>query len=286
MYVGLPIDSNGNIKIYFNLLADENKINYLTDTEQTAKWTNLNIARIGAFNTYNLFNFSVIYSNDNVRYILNNKAIYNGFNYNGEKYEDRKELIPRQGLLFNSDNSLLFARNLYNLKVYNNQTMATLNVPYNLLNDTTIAEQSLYGETNYELVENTQALSKNVYEDLYINFINAMKMTNENTDMVISNMPGAIRLNQSVSKVLDYENAKASKIRVTYDDDISYVTSASNTINNGVCTYSIGVHVPSDTNIQKIEIISDDEATTYQTISNLNLENNKYYVITQDVHVV
>lgn len=286
MYVGLPIDSNGNLKIYFNLLADENKINYLTDTGQTAKWTNLNIARIGAFNTYNLYNFSVIYSNDNVRYILNNKAIYNGFNYNGEKYEDRKELIPRQGLLFNSDNSLLFARNLYNLKVYNNQTMATLNVPYNLLNDTTIVEQSLYGETNYELVENTQALNKNVYEDLYINFINALKMTNENTDMVISNMPGAIRLNQSVSKILDYENAKASKIRVTYDDDTSYVTSASNTINNGVCTYSIGVHVPSDTNIQKIEIISNDEATTYQTISNLNLENNKYYVITQDVHVV
>ena len=48
----------------------------------------------------------------------------------------------------------------------------------------------------------------------------------------------------------------------------------------------IGIHVPNDKNISKIEIISNDELTTYQTINNLNLENNKYYIITQDVYVV
>ena len=288
MYLTPQYKSGSVYNLCFSMVGREVKENFFIKTDIENSWSSLAIKRYGVYNLYNeyIINYINRDSNDSPYYLVTYKMVYNQNNYNGLKYKDKKMLVPRQGLLFNSDNSLLFARNLYNLKVYNNQIMATLNVPYNLLNDTTIAKQSLYGETNYELVETTQALSKNVYEDLYINFINAMKMTNENTDMVTNNMPGAVRLNQSVSKVLDYENAKASKIRVTYDDDISYVTSASNTINNGVCTYSIGVHVPSDTNIQKIEIISDDEATTYQTISNLNLENNKYYVITQDVHVV
>lgn len=249
-----PQYKSGNLcNLCFSMVGREIKENFFIKTDIENLWSSLAIKRFGVYNLYNeyLINYINRDSSDSPFYLVTYKMVYNQNNYNGLEYKDKKMLLPRQGLLFNSDNNLIFARNLYNLKVYNNQIMATLNVPYNLLNDTTIAEQSLYGETNYELVETTQALSKNVYEDLYINFINAMKMTNENTDMVTNNMPGAVRLNQSVSKVLDYENAKASKIRVTYDDDTSYITSASNTINNGVCTYSIGVHVPSDTNIKR-----------------------------------
>ena len=175
---------------------------------------------------------------------------------------------------------------LYNYKVYNNRSMSVLNVPNTFLNNIDITNQQLLSSTNCTLVSSMETINKNIYEDLYINFNNQITMQNQNEDNYVDNLEGAIRLNKSSNSDLDYDNAKANKIRVNYDDNTNYVTTAPNSITNNVCTYTIGVHVPSDKNIQSIEIISNDENTTYQTITNLNLENNKYYVITQDVHVV
>ena len=275
-------------KICFTLLSPSNKVDYFIQTNYESEWTRLAFDRVGFYNLYDEYAINVIYrnSNDSPWYIVSYKIVYNPNKYNGVKYKDKSMLEPSEALLFDNNNNLLLARSLYNVKVYNNQTIATVNVPNNLLNDTTISKENLYGETNYELVEREQEINKNVYENLYINFVNAITMENQNTSEYISNINGASRLNQSSSKELDYENAKASKVRVTYDDETYYVTSANSSINDNVCTYTIGVHVPSDKNIQKIEIISNDETTSYQTISNLSLENNKYYIITQDVYVV
>lgn len=288
MYLTPQYKSGSVYNLCFSMVGREVKENFFIKTDIENSWSSLAIKRYGVYNLYNeyIINYINRDSNDSPYYLVTYKMVYNQNNYNGLKYKDKKMLVPTQGLLFDSDNNLVFARNLYNLKVYNNQTMATLNVPNNLLNNVTISEENLYSSTSYELIDNTQTINKNVYENLYINFINAITMQNRNTNDYSYNLQGSSRLNISSGKDLDYENAKATKIRVTYDDNTSYTTGASSTLVNNVYRYSIGVHVPSDTNIQKIEIISNDEVTTYQTISNLNLENNKYYVITQDVHVV
>ena len=288
MYLTPQYKSGSVYNLCFSMVGREVKENFFIKTDIENSWSSLAIKRYGVYNLYNeyIINYINRDSNDSPYYLVTYKMVYNQNNYNGLKYKDKKMLVPTQGLLFDSDNNLVFARNLYNLKVYNNQTMATLNVPNNLLNNVTISNEKLYSSTSYELIDNTQTINKNVYENLYINFINAITMQNRNTNDYSYNLQGSSRLNISSGKDLDYENAKATKIRVTYDDNTSYTTGASSTLVNNVYRYSIGVHVPSDTNIQKIEIISNDEVTTYQTISNLNLENNKYYVITQDVHVV
>ena len=288
MYLTPQYKSGSTYNLCFSMVGREVKENFFIKTDIENSWSSLAIKRYGVYNLYNeyIINYINRDSNDSPYYLVTYKMVYNQNNYNGLKYKDKKMLVPTQGLLFDSDNNLVFARNLYNLKVYNNQTMATLNVPNNLLNNVTISEENLYSSTSYELIDNTQTINKNVYENLYINFINAITMQNRNTNDYSYNLQGSSRLNISSGKDLDYENAKATKIRVTYDDNTSYITEVNNTLVNNVYRYSIGVHVPSDTNIQKIEIISNDEVTTYQTISNLNLENNKYYVITQDVHVV
>lgn len=275
--------------IYVNILSDEgiNFENELEDKVYLAEDTVVIVSN--DFNIYSvLCNY---YPTDHdpgdipelytyiTRYIHRN-------GYNGEQYEDKSSLLPKQGLLYDDNNNLVFARDLYNSKVYNERTIATVNVPNTYLNGITIANKMLIGDTNYIMVDDDISLEKNVYESLFVNFNNQLTMQNRNEENYVDNQGGAIRLNKSCSKVLDYDNSKATKIRVTYDDDTSYITSASNTITNNVCTYSIGVHVPNDRNIQKIEIISNDEITTYQTISNLSLENNKYYIITQDVYVV
>lgn len=283
-----PQYKSGNIyNLCFSMVGREVKEKFFVETDIENSWSSLAIKRYGVYNLYNeyIINYINRDSNDSPYYLVTYKMVYNPNNYNGLKYKDKEMLVPTQGLLFDTDNNLVFARNLYNLKVYNNQTMATLNVPNNLLNNVTISEEKLYGDTNYELIDNTQIINKNVYENLYINFVNAISMQNQNTDEYSYNLPGSSRLNTSSSKDLDYEEAKASKIRVSYSDGTEYISRATNEINNGICTYTIYLYVPVGENIQKIEIISEDEITTYQTISNLNLENNKYYVITQDVHV-
>lgn len=288
MYLTPQYKSGSVYNLCFSMVGREVKENFFIKTDIENSWSILAIKRYGIYNLYNeyIINYINRDSDTSPYYLITYKMVYNQNNYNGLEYKDKEMLVPTQGLLFDSDNNLVFARNLYNLKVYNNQTMATLNVPNNLLNNVNISKENLYSSTNYELIDNTQTINKNVYENLYINFINAITMQNRNTNDYSYNLQGSSRLNISSGKDLDYENAKATKIRVTYDDNTSYITGASSTLVNNVYRYSIGVHVPSDTNIQKIEIISNDEVTTYQTISNLNLENNKYYVITQDVHVV
>ena len=280
--------SNGLMaKMCFSLLSPTNEIDYFYLSDYENNWSRLGVARVGYYNLYDEYVINAIIreTNDDPWDLISYKIVYNPNRYNGTQYKDKTMLAPGEALLFDSNDNLLMARNLYNVKVYNNQSMATLNIPNNLLNNETISKENLYGMTNYELMESTQEITKNVYENVYINFLNAISMQNQNTSDYVYNLPGASRLNLSSGKNFDYDNAKASKIRVTYDDNTYYVTSVPNSINNGVCTYQIGIHVPSDKNVLKIEIISNDEITTYQTITNLNLTNNKYYIITQDVYI-
>lgn len=270
--------------VYVSLISDLN-IDYNTKlVDQTYNSEGIFFVS----NSFNLYNMQVSYYpvSDNLNSYTYSTKLINRNGYNGEEKEDTNSLLPTQGILFDENNSVIFARDLYNNKTYNNRSISVLNIPNTFLNNVSIEKENLLGATNTTLVENSEEITKNIYEDLYINFNNQITMSNQNTSNYMDNITGAIRLNQSSSKVLDYDNAKATKIRVTYDDDTSYITSASNTIIDDKCTYSIGIHVPNDKNVQSIEIISNDENTTYQTISNLNLENNKYYIITQDVYVV
>lgn len=276
--------------IYYDFLIAflDTDVPILIDTDVECDWLGaVTKGMIAMSNTYNLYQI-YFYSRKEVdNWFLNkSKIVYNSNNYNGESYENQTSLEPRQGLIYDENNSLIFARNLYNKKAFSNQTLSTINVPNSMLNEIPIGLKELYSETNTKLDEDSDTLTKNIYEDLYINFISSIYMQNQNTDEYIDNLNGATRLNTSSSKFLDYEDAKASKIRVTYDDSTYYITGASCTITDNVGTYSIGVHVPSDKNIESIEIMSYDEKTVYQTITNLNLENNKYYILTQDVYVV
>ena len=217
--------------------------------------------------------------------------IYNNNNYNTESFEangtDYRTLLPNQALLFNTNNDLIFARNLYNVKVYGNKSESTLNVPNNALNDVVIDKSKLISYNNNDIVEDTKDLEKNIYEDLYINYFNTLTMQDQNTTDYKDNVIGATRINQSANKVCDYEESQATKVKVNYSDGTSLTGGCSCTITNGVGTYEISVYVPSDKDIVSIEIQSNDGNTTYQTIVNDGtMERNKYYKILQDVKVV
>ena len=125
---------------------------------------------------YNLYSYYI--QSQNTVYQVN--QIYNELNYNGDSYEDINSLFPNTGNLY-SDNQLIFSRGLYNKVVNGNTTTSTIEVPNTLLNDTNITSEELVSHTSTSLVKENQSISKNIYELLYINFINSLIVQNRNS---------------------------------------------------------------------------------------------------------
>ena len=128
------------------------------------------------------------------------------------------------------------------------------------------------------------------YEKVNINFINNIQIKNANNENdVILNLNGASRLNESVLKTIDYDNTKATKIRLIYNDETDKVFGLGDNqikiIGEKLILYNFVVYNPSNKNIKTIEFISNDEKTIYQRI-NPNLESNKYYNVNQFVEIV
>ena len=232
-------------------------------------------------NNYNLVNIYVPYystTNTTKKFTLD----YNSINYNGEEYENTNSLNPTKARIYDSNNKIIFARNLYNKTINANTTISTVNIPNTNLNDVTIYKQSLIGETNYVLMNNQEEITKNIYENLNINFYNTLKMINNNDiDNPIFNQNGSNRINSSVSKLNDYDNAKATKIRINYSDNSFKIQNINFDLGREAYTEFV-LYV--NKIITSIDFISNDENTIYNTIRP-ELEIGKYYKISQSVYV-
>ena len=137
----------------------------------------------------------------------------------------------------------------------------------------------------YQTLSNIQ---KNIYETLNINFINTINIKNSNNpNNEILNPLGASRLNNSISLTTDYNNAKGTKYRLNYTDNTSLVRSILDsqiTCINNTATYDFVIYTAKLVN--SIDIISNDEATVYQTIDGSSLAVNKFYKIIQEVEII
>lgn len=208
--------------------------------------------------------------------------IYNTNNYNGAPFKDRKSMLPSSSNLY-SNNKLIFARDLYNKTINNSTTTSTLQIPNTMLNDITIEQEDLISENNNTIVENTQNINKNIFEELNINFINTILMKNANDpNNIIINQLGANRINNSVSNLLDYDNAKMGKYRINFIDNTQ-------TIGSNVWApignyYRTQISVLPNKEVTSIEFISNDENTIYQIIRP-SLQVGYIYKIKQDVYI-
>lgn len=278
--------NDAKFKLWFTLLNEKNKVDYTLNCNRLIPGEYTTIQPIILSSAYDFK--KIIYQYEDSDEIETDiiSLVYNDVYYNGGSYEGEKSLIPKQGLVYDGDNKLVFARTLYNTKVYNNRTISILNIPYNMLNTGTISKSSINGWLNANLCEENIAIEKNRYEDLYINYFITLTMENRNTTNYIENYQGAARLNRCNSQLNeDYKNDKATKIRINFDDGTTLIKSTEAIITNNVATYKNTVYVPEEKNIETIDYISEDEETLYNTMSNLNLTKGKYYLITQDVYV-
>lgn len=237
-----------------------------------------------------LFIVKNIYSLNQIIIQLGNSIYSSNFitdsNYNGKPYISNNMLVPNLLKLYNDEN-ILFARNLYNKLIQNNTTIASIEIPTNYLNDVIINESKLISETNLEIINDNTSIEKNIYEIVDINFINTLNIINSNNpnDEII-NTEGSVRLNNSVSNLTDYDNAKLYENAILYYQDGSKKEIKYNFDDEQDNSINIIVDIYVDKLVDRLELISSDNLTVYQTIYLSNLILNKMYRINQKVEVV
>lgn len=235
---------------------------------------------------YNLYQ---IYTEANNNQSQKTQLIYNETNYNGTPYEAPSCLNPNSAILYDNNDKIIFARNLYNKTILGATTTSTVQIPNTMLNDVTISENDLISETNLPLTKDTTDITKNIYETVNVNFVNSLSIRNDNNpENTILNPIGAARLNVSISSSIDYENAQATKVKVNYTDGTNMIITLNpsvqiTSLTDTIYQYNFVLYVSKE--INNLQIISNDELTIYQTIDTLNLEVGKTYNILQKVEI-
>jgi hypothetical protein len=210
------------------------------------------------------------------------KEDYNALNYNGEPYIDYNSTIPYKAEIY-SNNSLVFARNLYNLTTNANQSNATVVVPNSYLNGINLTRKNLLSETNSEIVVDTNTITKNIYETLYLNFINTTNVINEGTN---TNYPLAatyVTENINTGTQQNCETTSVGKIRLNKDGSSEIRNIYWKTIDDTHKQTTIGITMTES--VLSIDFISNDETTIYSTIDTSNLEVGNTYNITQSLRI-
>lgn len=270
-YIGRIIDTNT-----YEVLIGETPLELSIDLFMVQRQFNL-------YNFYYQFNYTV----------YSTTQVYNSINYNGLPYQALNSMVPNSAILYDINDVAIFARNLYNRVINNNTTISTIQVPNNFINDMTVVIQNLVSETGNILINNAQNITKNIYEELLINFVNTIMVKNANdTGNEIINSQGAVRFNNSISNLKDYDNCKITKYKINYGDGSSVIHSINldNVVRtygtNPSATYIIAFYVPDNMTVESIQLLSEDELTAFQTIDTSNLVGNKYYNISQKVEVI
>jgi hypothetical protein len=140
---------------------------------------------------------------------------YNKSNYNSTPYVDPTAILPEKARLYTNDN-LTFARDEYNITALGNTFTTTVEVPNVYLNSGEIAPSQLVSKTNQIIINNTTPIEKNIYERVYLNFVNSINAYDEDTGNVFD----TTNLVRNISGLgNDFNNTYISKLLYLDDTD-------------------------------------------------------------------
>ena len=208
--------------------------------------------------------------------------IYSASNYNGESYENYNSLIADYGNIY-SNNKLVFSRDLYNLSITNNYSVSTLEIPNTYLNGITLSPKDLIGKTNMQLVRDTMGINKNIYEVLFLNFINTINVI-DNEENIVASSGRYINQNINVGTQTNQNNTKCNKVFITWEDNSTKEFPISWTKTDDTHCYTeftLYIEQP----ITSMEFMSNDLSTTYISLNTSNMETGKFYTIKQYLKV-
>jgi hypothetical protein len=242
----------------------------IQELEVNSAWTETPLFIVKQFNLYRYFLYN---KGDNNVYTA--AEIYNPLNYNGLPYEDTNLLVPRETILYDTSDIPIYARNLYNLVVDGNSTVATAQINNTMLNDITIGDKVLLGETKEELVRETTEITKNIYENVLLNFYNNIYMKKG----IVYNTAGASLVNTCINA--EGQDCVITQYKIIYDDDTYVIRDIDSiTITDDVADLEFYFYAPKE--LKKIQILADNE-TAY---CDIDITGTGYRKINQKVEVI
>lgn len=256
------------------------------NSTETIVYTTENITTfpVSFFFSKNIYNLYKIFIQIEDKFYITSTVL--NIDYSGEPYVDKNSLIPNNVIL-NSKNNTIFARNLYNKSINSNTTIATVEIPNTYLNNVQIDNKQLISETNLPLIEDTSIFTKNIYETVYLNFINSLLIKDKNdTSNEKVNLNASSYLNQKLNTTNAYDNAKMYDKAIIHFEDGSIDEIKYTFQDKQEKSVLINILIYITKSIDKIELISNNKETIYQTIDASNLEVGKLYKINQKVEVV
>lgn len=209
--------------------------------------------------------------------------IYNPSNYNGNSFINTNSLNSNSAILY-SNNNPVFARNLYNKTQNGATTTSTIEIPNNYLNDTLVDQKDLMSVNNNTIISDTNGFTKNVYETVYLNFVNTISVVNQNETQSVYNNAVATKLNTSINNPTDYDDLKLTKYRINYQDGTNSVSKLQATLQDDG-SYELLLTFYLSKLAVSLELISEDEQTVYLTYDLTSIQINKYYSFKQRVRI-
>lgn len=282
---------NTNIYVQYNDNINSNTADYYFQRLVDDKWQPIFIKNdkfvydqriIFVKSNYNLLQVNMYATNPRTstwyQHVI--KEDYNSLNYNGTPYIDYDSMISRKGQIYSND-KIVFARNLYNKTINGSTTTSTIQVPNNYLNDITLNAKKLLSNTNAEIDIDTKAITKNVYEVLFINFIDTIGVIDEDTDTYYNDTANYINTNINTGTKANLENTFVGKVRINYSTpQIQLLNWVWNT-DHYETEFVISTYEETPTSI---DFISNDETMLYMS-KNVELEEDKYYKISQKLRI-
>lgn len=234
----------------------------------------------------NIYSFINIQPNSQI-FNFNCLHLMNQYTYDSYEQSGGYDYISSMGILRDSNNHILFARDLYNRIRQQNTITSTINVPNLMLNDVVIKKEQLISLANTVMDNISEDIEKNVYENLLINFNDIFTVIDDNNDegIILQDSSNYI-VRDIINKDIEWSGARIYKYRVVYQDNTSEVYELEDPTEddeNRISEYTISLYTKKETS--RIELINWDEDAILFTIPfNVNVGN--YYTIKQKVRVI
>lgn len=279
------IDNNIKADYYFQRLVNDTWSPILIVEQKYFMYSLRTIFIKNNFNLLSIFLYQTNPASGSNWFTYQIKENYNALNYNGEDYTDYNSLVPKQGEVY-SNSKLVFARNLYNKTLNDNTTISTIQVPNSYLNDIDLNLKNLISETNTTLINDTNVIQKNIYETLFLNYINTIDVLDEDTNTLYPEAGTYINQNTNIGTEANMDTSFISKIRLNYMDNTSEVKNIFWTdIDSTHKKTEFSVYL--NKNLSNIEFISNDELHTYikRDMTSFEMEIGNIYTITEFLRI-
>lgn len=290
---------NTDIYIQYNTNIDTgNKADYYFQRLVNDSWNPILIKRQAFFirdqrsvfvkSNYNLLQICLYQVNPQSRpdywYLHVIKEDYNVLNYNGTPYINYDSTISHKGEIY-SDNRLVFARNLYDRTSYQNTTTSTIQIPSSYLNDIVLTPKTLISVNNNIMNNDTNELTKNVYENVLLNFVNTLNVIDEDTNILYPNSANYINENINTGTQTNYEDTSMTKIRINFaDGSVVKPIEWEDISEEGLIAKQTIFSVYVSSELLSIDFINENEDFIYIT-KDYDFEVGNIYTVTQKVRI-